>query len=138
MLSVFVKLLKRESKGYLKMNYKTCSKQLIYHTIIYMKKIFNLFSVQTIIMDATQSYTECQDLLCMDYHKWFKVIYGYLYATFLSFGIFPWASSFARACLRFRIRWYCLAFTYRGSSSWTSVIGNWQGTGWRFSPFKTC
>ena len=36
---------------------------------------------------------------------------------FLSLGIRPSASSLARACRRFRIRWYCLALTYRGSSS---------------------
>lgn len=45
--------------------------------------------------------------------------------TGLSFGIFPSASSFALACRRLRIRRYCFAFTYNGSSSRTSlpVIG---------------
>lgn len=32
-------------------------------------------------------------------------------------GIFPSASNFALACLLFIILWYCLAFTYNGSSS---------------------
>lgn len=43
--------------------------------------------------------------------------------TGLSFGILPSASSFARACLLFSIRLYCLAFTYNGSSSRNSVPG---------------
>lgn len=43
--------------------------------------------------------------------------------TLLSFGIFPSASSLARACLLLRMRWYCLAFTYRGSSSSISAPG---------------
>ena len=41
---------------------------------------------------------------------------------FLSLGILPSASSLALACRLFRIRWYCLAFTYRGSSSSNSVV----------------
>lgn len=43
--------------------------------------------------------------------------------TLLSLGILPSASSLARACRRFRIRWYCLALTYRGSSSSISAPG---------------
>ncbi|MEQ2193426.1 hypothetical protein XENOCAPTIV_025538, partial [Xenoophorus captivus] len=34
-----------------------------------------------------------------------------------------YTSSLARACLRFKIRWYCLALTYRGSSSSISAPG---------------
>ena len=44
--------------------------------------------------------------------------------TRLSLSILPSASSLALACLRFRILWYCLAFTYSGSSSNISAPGN--------------
>ena len=43
--------------------------------------------------------------------------------TFLCFGIFPSASSFALACLRLIILWYCLAFTYSGSSRVSMATG---------------
>lgn len=43
--------------------------------------------------------------------------------TLLSLGIFPSASSLALACLRLRMRWYCLALTYKGSSSSISAPG---------------
>ncbi len=45
-----------------------------------------------------------------------------LYHTCLPFGIFPEASSFARACRLFSILLYCLAFTYSGSSSTNSFF----------------
>ena len=41
-----------------------------------------------------------------------------------SFGIFPSASNFARAWRLFKIRRYCLAFTYNGSSSRNSALGS--------------
>ena len=46
-------------------------------------------------------------------HTW---RYVYKWQTCLSFGIFPEASSLALACRRLRIRWYCFALTYSGSS----------------------
>lgn len=43
--------------------------------------------------------------------------------TFLAFSSLFSFSSLALAALRFRMRWYCLALTYRGSSSITSLWG---------------
>lgn len=48
--------------------------------------------------------------------------------TGLSLGIFPSASSFALACRRFRMRLYCFALTYSGSSSKISAFG--RATRW--------
>ena len=50
------------------------------------------------------------------------------YLTRRSFGIRPSASNFALAWRLFRILWYCLALTYKGSSSNSSAFG--RGIRW--------